>query len=188
MKNKTFLLIAGLVLINSQDCSSKQSYADIKANLLACKDIESNTDRLDCFDRVVVSQNDTSRSAITGDKVKLAEESSIILLTQTPTKTESADKIRERKQSNSSPIASNFGMEFADQDAKVESFLVAEFTSWKKGMKLKLKNGQIWKVINARSGYRRMTNPSITISRGFFGSFDAKIEGLNAKVKVKRIK
>ncbi len=100
------------------------------------------------------------------------------------------DTVVKNYESEILPIqASNsFGMESTNQDETVESFLIGEFKTWKKGMKLRLKNGQVWKVLDSRSGYRKMQDPAITISRGFFGSFDAKIEGLNAKAKVKRIK
>ncbi|PHS20403.1 MAG: hypothetical protein COA86_00160 [Kangiella sp.] len=188
MKNLTSLLIVGLVLINSQDSYSETRVDGIKADLLVCKGIESNTERLACFDTIVKNHNESDNLGMIDKTVKLQEVSPLTQLKPTLNKTEATDNKLESKQSLTSSKPSNFGMEFADQDAKVESFLVGEFSSWKKGMKLKLKNGQVWKVVNARSGYRRMTNPAITISRGFFGSFNAKIEGLNAKAKVKRIK
>ena len=184
MKNLTILLIAGLILINSQDSSSKASVTDIKADLWVCKDIESNTERLECFDTIVKNHNDSTNLAVTDKVAKLEEASAIIQLTPTLNKVE----VTNKKQPLSNPKPSSFGMEFADKDAKVESFLVGKFSSGKKGMKLKLKNGQIWKVISARSGYRKMTDPAITIRRGFLGSFNAKIEGFNVKAKVKRIK
>jgi len=81
-----------------------------------------------------------------------------------------------------------FGKSAEEDIESIQSKMIGEFSGWKKGMKLKLENGQIWKVTSNKSGYRKMTNPMVTISRGFFGSFNAKVEGLNASAKVKRIK
>lgn len=183
MKSVTVLVIAGLVLINSQ-----QSHADIKTDLLICKSIKSNADRLNCFDAIVKSHSDTATTKITGNQTKIIESSSTTQLTPQLKKVEVTRARRESQQALISSKPNNFGMEQVDQDTKIESFLLGEFSRWKKGMKLKLKNGQIWKVTSARNGYKRLTDPAITISRGVFGSFDAKIEGLNARAKVKRIK
>ena len=163
-------------------------FADASASLGDCMIIESNSERLACYDTAMKRYKHNAELTKTSKGLNSQKISKTVVQKKVAKAIAVESEPKVVKQAKTQTDQSNFGMEFADQDAKVESFLVGEFTSWKKGMKLNLKNGQIWKVINARSGYRKMTNPAITISRGFFGSFDAKIEGLNSRAKVKRIK
>ncbi|MCF6193851.1 MAG: hypothetical protein L3J46_05920, partial [Kangiellaceae bacterium] len=90
---------------------------------------------------------------------------------------------------NEASVTDDFGR--VEKEADIESIksrLVGKFTSWEKGIILKLENGQKWKVVSASNGYKKMLNPMITISRGLFGSFNARVDGLNAGAKVKRVK
>ena len=84
--------------------------------------------------------------------------------------------------------AKAFGLTNTKQIQAVESSIVGVFKGWIKGDKIHLKNGQIWKVKSQSTGYVKLNNPKIKISRGFLSSFNAKVEGLNAKAKVKRLK
>ncbi|NVJ50211.1 MAG: hypothetical protein HWE13_09100 [Gammaproteobacteria bacterium] len=84
-----------------------------------------------------------------------------------------------------------FGLE--DQVAelsvnKLESTLTGEFKYWKKGMTISLDNGQQWEITERRSLYHRVTNPKISIEKGSLGSFYLSIEGINSRLRIKRIK
>jgi len=173
MKILLTLSITVLFLLNTQN-----TCADIKTELLVCKSIGLSSHRLECFDNVVKAYDSTASDAIA--LIEQPQPEKPIEIIQ---KRAESIKTKPKKENTS-----NFGMEFADQEETVKSFLVGEFKGWKKGLKLRLKNGQVWKVTSARYGYSKKLDPAVTISRGFFGSFDAKIDGLNARAKVKRIK
>ncbi len=152
--------------------------ASVKTDLSNCLIIKGATQRLDCYDTVAnyyassLSLDPESRPALTPASQKL----------QTPQPPEQA-----ARKKNSAEDA--FGqVNNAEHVGSIQSTLVGEFKSWEKGMILKLENGQKWKVTQTTSGYKKITNPKITISKGLFGSFNAKIEGLRAVAKVKRIK
>jgi hypothetical protein len=170
MKNLLALSMAAIFFLNIQS-----THADIKTELLICKSIESSVHRLECFDNA--TKLFVSTSSALAKKPPLVKSIDIIKIKA------STSKPMPKKQD-----PSKFGIETADQDETVESFIIGEFKGWKKGLKLRLKNGQVWKVISSSYGYSKKQDPAITISRGFFGSFNAKIDGLNASAKVKRIK
>ena len=84
-----------------------------------------------------------------------------------------------------------FGLENRKQKEDIEqvvSRIDGEFRGWSGGTIFKLENGQVWKQIQSgRQGYRAH-RPVVTIKRGYLGSFLLQVEGLNQRVRVKRIK
>ncbi|MGB0495450.1 MAG: hypothetical protein ACPGJI_03760 [Kangiellaceae bacterium] len=160
--------------------------ADLKSGLLECKNIESVLERLSCFDELVKNIQPDERVL----NQTTAETPPVPTQAVQTNKVNQLPKAQKQKETptNTKPPSSDFGMELKNADESIKSSIVGEFKSWEKGMKLQLKNGQVWKVLSGRPGYKKMQNPSITISRGFLGSFNAKVEGLNASAKVKRIK
>jgi hypothetical protein len=93
-------------------------------------------------------------------------------------------------------VASNdeaFGLERVedaqDKDVKlIRSRYVGEFTGWDGKTTFTLENGQVWEQIESGRMAWKATNPMITIKRGFMGSYMLSVEGVNKKVRVKRIK
>ena len=172
IRNISILSIFLFLLTSAPAC-----FAELKQDLNHCLKIESNIARLDCYDMRV------RKISITPSEIEVSAEIKEIEIKKSKIIKTSKAKLIKPDNSNS-----NFGLKIEEKATKVESFLVGEFSSWEKGMKLKLKNGQVWKVINSPRGYKKINNPAITITLGFLGSYNAKIEGLNSRAKVKRIK
>ncbi len=73
----------------------------------------------------------------------------------------------------------------------VESRIKGRFTGWdRKGQRFELENGQIWEVVESDSILRgvRAENPVASIQSGMLGVWYLRVEGHNARVKVKRVK
>jgi len=167
----TFLGFSNLVL------------ASVHTDLAACSKIQKNSDRLGCYDTVANYYKSSTNNAppkalskVKSNHIEGAQEAQI--------KSKSPEK-------SSKPVVSSedrFGQPNKDGIESIHSNIVGSFTGWKKGLKLTLQNGQVWKVTNSKNAYKKMENPKITITRGMFNSYDAKVEGLNARAKVKRIK
>jgi len=178
---KTSIILSFFVMLFLH---STNSLADVQTSFVACKNIEPDLERLNCFDDIVKRHPSES----SGSQFIELETVKNIRPPASITRELISNKEQEGSLQKSTQATSDFGLEINKQDEIVESYIVGEFKGWKKGMKLKLRNGQIWKVTNVRPGYGKKQNPAITISRGIFGSFDAKIKGLKTKAKVKRIK
>jgi len=85
-----------------------------------------------------------------------------------------------------------FGLERVDDEKRkdiklIESRYVGEFTGWTGKTIFKLENGQVWQQAESGRMSWKATNPMITIKRGFMGSYQLAVEGVNKKVRVKRI-
>jgi len=182
----TTILIVGLL-------STDHANADLQKDIIDCYALQNDTDRLDCYDSVTKyykikpAQAAKTASPATVPTTKNEAITKTVPLAQTEQLANTSPKVDSL--SKITPATNSFGQTKSEQEIQsIQSRLIGKFTGWKKGMKIKLENGQVWKVTGRASGYKKMTNPMVTISRGIFSSFNAKVEGLNAKVKVKRIR
>ncbi|MEP1740656.1 MAG: hypothetical protein ABJI60_03260 [Kangiellaceae bacterium] len=180
---KNLILLLAILLIYAKNLSAEEFSIGSLHHLLAkCAKIESNKLRLKCFDNIKLKnyKSNTVR----------AEN-----ITNTQTQTKTSEKAVENVPSETVPspnqtsnsAVNNFGKKL-ESNSSITSYLKGDFKKWVKGQKLHLENGQIWEVRRAQSGYKHLKNPKITITVGYLGSFTAKIDGLNATAKVRRIK
>ncbi|MHC9510967.1 early set domain-containing protein [Kangiella sp. M94] len=70
---------------------------------------------------------------------------------------------------------------------KINATALGEFTDWEKGLQIQLDNGQVWEITDLRPGYYKVTNPTVTIEKGFMGSYNMNVEGRNKSYRVIRI-
>ncbi|HLP25558.1 MAG TPA: hypothetical protein VK477_07770, partial [Acidobacteriota bacterium] len=71
----------------------------------------------------------------------------------------------------------------------LESRLATEFRGWRRGTVFELENGQRWQHVEGEDYVTPpMPAPKVKITPGVFGTFWMKIEGVNARVRVKPIK
>ncbi len=83
----------------------------------------------------------------------------------------------------------SFGKEQSNKEvSEISSTAKGVYKKWKNGTIVFLQNGQEWKIIGVQRIHYPTENPKVVITKGIFGSFDLKVEGLNRRFKVKRIK
>lgn len=71
----------------------------------------------------------------------------------------------------------------------LESRLVGDFRGWRRGTVFELENGQRWQHVEGEDYVTPpMPPPRVKITPGAFGTFWMKIEGVNARLRVKPIK
>ena len=78
----------------------------------------------------------------------------------------------------------------ASSAGAVMSTINGPFKGWKgKGDRFTLANGQVWEVTDSGSRLSvSLENPTITIERGMLDAWFLRVEGYNARARVKRIK
>jgi len=87
------------------------------------------------------------------------------------------------------PSSADYGKKTIPGDSdSLHSTIPGDFSGWKQGDKIKLANGQIWKVTGSKTLYHKATNPEVSITRGLFNSFRISIMGLNQATRVVRLK
>ncbi|MDH5630310.1 MAG: type VI secretion protein [Gammaproteobacteria bacterium] len=157
-----------------------------------CAKIEDNKERLSCFDKAF-SEKESGTKTENPDQKPVADEQTeeTNLVNEQALRVDSATTVQNSKKDvlviDQEEAFGKKKIELV-QIKSIESHIVGTFKGWKKGQILTLANGQKWKVMNQRSGYVNTENPKVIISEGFWGSFNMKVEGLNAAAKVKRIK
>jgi hypothetical protein len=76
----------------------------------------------------------------------------------------------------------------AEATDRVVSRIVGKVEDFPKDLRLTLENGQVWQLSEAASGYYNLQNPQVTITRGLLSGFLMAIEGVNAPLRVRRLK
>jgi hypothetical protein len=74
-------------------------------------------------------------------------------------------------------------------EGPVHSRLLGEFHGWRGRTHFALENGQVW--IQAEDGSLEgvnLTDPEVTITKGFMGDWKLKVKGYNSFIRVKRVK
>lgn len=187
--------------------TSNQLLADIHSKIQTCALINDDNTRLACFDNLVhknnkaktlvapdnISQNNLNESAIVSDNQQLevlTAASAVQKLEQNSTDTKAVEAKQPPKvlESRVSASQDSFGKQEKEDIESIESRIIGKFRGWKKGTKLTLENGQVWKVLSSGEVYSRVESPKIKISIAVFGTFSAKVEGVTPRAKVKRIK
>ncbi|TFW32872.1 hypothetical protein [Massilia horti] len=92
-------------------------------------------------------------------------------------------------------VEKNFGLKPVAKPAtkpveetnSIESTIVGDFDGWSSNARIKLANGQVWRVVDGSEAYLPgATNPKVKIVRNMFGTLFLKIEGTNQSPKVRR--
>ncbi|AVP96648.1 hypothetical protein C7S18_05265 [Ahniella affigens] len=80
---------------------------------------------------------------------------------------------------------------FDDQgsDTEVVSYIDGRFDGWQGKNEFRLQNGQVWRQIERTKFVvgDPITNPKVTITRGFTGVWRLQVDGYNTAVKVERV-
>jgi hypothetical protein len=70
---------------------------------------------------------------------------------------------------------------------EVQSHLPGLFEGWDPGTRLRLANGQVWRVMDGSSAATALREPKVRIKRAALGTYVMEIEGLNRSPRVQRL-
>ena len=71
---------------------------------------------------------------------------------------------------------------------QVDTRILGEVNGLREGTEFTLRNGQVWEQRDEAAIDFRVTNPRIRIGRGFLGSYQMRVEGLDERISVRRVK
>ena len=75
----------------------------------------------------------------------------------------------------------------AEGDNLLESRVVGEIRNPRRGTRFTLENGQVWQQVERTRRNYRATNPRVEIKEGFMNSYRMRLEGLNGRIRVRRV-
>ena len=91
------------------------------------------------------------------------------------------------------PLNTGFGSETVKKKAdempkSMDSTVVGDFDGWGPGTRIRLANGQVWRVIDDSSAVLpRRSNTKVRINRNLLGTMFLQVEGSNNSAKVRRV-
>jgi hypothetical protein len=75
-----------------------------------------------------------------------------------------------------------------DLPKSMESTIAGDFDGWGPNSRIRLANGQVWRVVDDSSAVLpRRSNTKVRIERNLFGTLFLNVEGTNSSAKVRRV-
>lgn len=86
----------------------------------------------------------------------------------------------------------NFGLEAVKQreaqPASVQSTVVGEFEGWGPNTRIRLANGQVWRIVDGSEAVLpRRSDVKVSLERNVFGTIFLRVDGSNSSAKVRRV-
>ena len=151
----------------------------LEEKLEECSTIQVSLIRLQCYDRLTQEPVVTQSAQTTRKKFKLRRKNN---------QNKAAQEVREP--SAAGEDTDQFGSERMTQTEEeadqITSRILGEFKGWSGYTEFQLENGQVWKQSSKGLLIVRINNPTVTIKKSFFGTYNLNVEGVNSSIKVRR--
>ena len=178
MKFRAFFLLATTLPLAAFSGQAET----INEALLKCKNTENSLKRLVCYDHVVKDMNQ-----YTGTQEAISR----TLNTKPRPPVASAPRVESAAPVQRSESQTEFGMEHKVVVENLADTMTATVTKISKTALGKIvvtfDNGTVWKQTN-NVDLKLSVGQTVNIERGMLGAFYATVEGMNKRMKVKRVK
>ena len=177
-KVKALFLGMAIVLVGAAGAD------DLSEELQRCAALKNAEVRLACYDALAAISATRGAEA---DADKLSEGASP---DEPATAVGAAPRQESEPESEKSLAQRVFGLlpGTSDGENKIESRVVGEVKNLRRGARFELENGQVWQQTEQTNRNYRATNPKVEIKEGFMNSYRMRLEGLNARIRVRRVK
>ncbi|MTV39296.1 hypothetical protein [Duganella radicis] len=149
------------------------------AALLKCRQLEDGPVRLACYNAIVVNPAAPAVApAAAANAAAPAARAAVPAYTTVAAPTEAE-------------MAAMFGREpeilKSARLQSIETSIAGPFDGWVRGQRIRLANGQVWKVVDDTEDVVELNNPKVTVKRGLLGAIFLDIEGAHRNPKVQRV-
>ena len=163
-----------------------------------CSNIQVSLIRLQCYDRLTQKPVVSKPAETTRKKFRLRRNRNQVedVARNESVADDSTDVISQKSSGTSSvkeidESIETFGNEriaqVEDETNQITSRILGEFKGWSGYTKFQLENGQLWQQSSEGLLIVRINNPTVTIKKSFFGTYNLNVEGVNSTIKVRRI-
>lgn len=145
------------------------AFADVYAELKACRQINDVTRRMACYDGLPLAA-----------PAAVSAPAAVTAAIRPPAPAAAA----------ASAATAQFGIEDRNRPelaAAMDSGIPGRFEGWEPRDRIKLANGQVWQIVDDSRGVLYKTDPKVRVRRGAFGTFYLDIEGTNRSPRVTRV-
>lgn len=159
---------------------------DLSEELQRCAQLENAEVRLACYD--ALASISASRPKPQPQPASSASEATAPHDTPSPSAQSPAGQAPQQE-SGPSLAQRVFGMLPGGGEVReIESRVVGEIRNLRQGARFELENGQVWQQVERTNRNYRATNPRVEIKEGFMNSYRMRLEGLNGRIRVRRLK
>lgn len=182
--------VLGVIGLLAMTSNAHATDTSIKQALSKCAQQTNSLQRLVCYDRISAQLNDyrdeTSISVVVPPSTTAPVAPMPVKSMPVKPMPEMSSPVEQTKPAQAKDDAS-FG-----KVVKTDDVMISTIASVKTGrnnlMTITLNNGQVWQQTKSEDRARFTEQQSVTIEKGFFGSFYLSAEGSNRRVAVKRLK
>ena len=154
---------------------------DLREELQKCAELKNPQVRLACYDALA--------ELIASQPPDVSGGSEAAILTTPAAEPELAPEQAQEDESGQSLASRVFGLlPGSDDVVRIESKVVGEVDGLGQGKRFELENGQVWRQVDRTERNYKATNPTVEIKEGFMNSYRMRLEGLNARIRVRRVK
>lgn len=147
------------------------------AALLKCRQLEDGPLRLSCYNAIPLSGNKPGPAASAAVGAGVAAGAAV------PGTAASAASAAAQPD-----LVQEFGRQKTTQLEAIESSIVGEFDGWVPNQRIRLANGQVWRIADGSDESMSVTNPKVKLERGAMGAIYMDIDGSRVAPRVKREK
>lgn len=151
------------------------------AALLKCRQLEDGPLRLSCYNAIPLSGNKPGPMA--GAAAGTATATTAAAAAAFPGTAASAGSAAAQPD-----LVQEFGRQKTAQLESIESSIVGEFDGWVPNQRIRLANGQVWRIADGSDESMSVTNPKVKLERGAMGAIYMDIDGSRVAPRVKREK
>ena len=196
LNTKYFLhLVFFLILCNVGEPVHAQT---LEQEIEECSNIQVSLIRLQCYDRltqkpVLTQSTETARKKfrLRRNKNQTTEETKEKSVADETSDALSQKSSGKKNVNEIDESVETFGSEriaqVEDEADQITTRILGEFKGWSGYTKFQLENGQIWQQSSEGLLIVRINNPTVTIKKSFFGTYNLNVEGVNSTIKVRRI-
>ena len=153
---------------------------ELSEELQKCAQLKNPEVRLACYDALA--------QLIAAQPPEESAGSEAAIHTAPSTDPRAAAEPEQAEDSEQSLASRVFGLLPGGDDVrKIESRVVGEVDGLGQGKRFELENGQVWRQTDRTERNYRATNPKVEIKEGFMNSYRMRLEGLNARIRVRRV-
>ena len=158
----------------------------LEEKLEECSTIQVSLIRLQCYDRLTQEPVVTQSAQTTRKKFKLRRKNNQNQATQEVHEESVADESTEVGSQKIDQFGNERIAQVDEESDQITSRILGEFKGWSGYTKFQLENGQIWQQSSEGLLIVRINNPTVTIKKSFFGTYNLNVEGVNSSIKVRR--
>ena len=164
----------------------------LREELERCAQLQNAAVRLACYD-ALASASVSSGAGSFAAEGSVSPDGSVAAAAEAPAGTrlpETGDRGAPETETGQSLADRIFGLLPGrdEGDNQLESRVVGEIRNPRQGTRFTLENGQVWQQVDRTRRNYRATNPRAEIKEGFMNSYRMRLEGLNGRIRVRRVK